>query len=90
MIEEEQATCTKWKTKKDCKLLFVNKILIRIIRAKRDANGEWRRLRNEELHNLYRSPNIVRVLKSRILRWVCHVARIEEMSSFKILTSKPR
>ena len=47
-------------------------------------------LHNEELHNLYRSPNIVRVIKSRRLRWARHVARIEEgRSAFKILTGKP-
>ena len=43
-----------------------------------DENGEWRRLHNEELHSLYRSPNIVRVIKSRRLRWAGHVARMEE------------
>ena len=53
-------------------------------------NGEWRRLHNEELHSLYRSPNIVRVIKSRRLRWAGHVARIEGgRSAFKILTGKP-
>ena len=57
---------------------------------KRDENGEWRRLHNEELHSLYRSPNIVRVIKSRRLRWAGHVARMEAgMSSFIILTGKP-
>ena len=45
---------------------------------KRDENGEWRRLHNEELHSLYRSPNIVRVIKSRRLRCAGHVARMEE------------
>ena len=50
----------------------------------------WRRLQNEELHSLYRSPNIVRVTKSRKLRWAGHVARMEEgRSAFKILTGKP-
>ena len=54
------------------------------------TNGEWRRLHNEELHSLYRSPNIIRVIKSRRLKWAGHVARIEEgMSAFKILTGKP-
>ena len=56
----------------------------------RDENGEWRRLHNEELHSLYRSPNIVRVIKSRRLSWAGHVARMEEgRSAFKILTGKP-
>ena len=51
---------------------------------------EWRRLHNEELHSLYRSPNIVRVIKSRRMRWAGHVVRMEEgRSSFKILTGKP-
>ena len=45
---------------------------------------------NEELHSLYRSPNIVRVIKSRRLRWAGHVARMEEgRGAFKVLTSKP-
>ena len=52
--------------------------------------GEWRRLHNEELHSLYRSLNIVRVIKSRRLRWAGHVARMEEgRSAFKVLTGKP-
>ena len=51
---------------------------------------EWRRLHSEELHSLYRSPNIVRAIKSRRLRWARHVARMEEVrSAFKILTCKP-
>ena len=56
----------------------------------RDENGEWRRLHNEELHSLYRSPNILRVIKSRRLRWAGHIVRIEEgRSAFKILTGTP-
>ena len=56
--------------------VFENWILRRIFGPKRDENGEWRRLRNEELHSLYRSSNIVRVFKSRRLRWTGHVVRM--------------
>ena len=55
-----------------------------------DENGEWRRLHNEELQGFYRSPNIVRVIKSRRFRAAGHVARMEEgRSGFKVLTGKP-
>ena len=61
---------------------------MRIFEPKRGANGDWRRLRNEEL--LYRSSNIVRAIKSRRLRWAAHVSRMEEGgSAFKILTGTP-
>jgi hypothetical protein len=54
---------------------------------KRDVNGEWRRLHNEELHSLYCSPNIAKVIKSRRLRWASHVVRMEEdCRALKILT----
>ena len=62
---------------------------MRIFRLKKDENGEWRRLHNEELHSLDRSPNIVRIIKSRKLRWAGHVAIMEEGSiAFKILKVK--
>ena len=52
-----------------------------------DANGEWRSLHNEELHSLYRSPSIFRVINSRRVRWTGHLARMEEgRSAFKIVT----
>ena len=70
--------------------VFENRILRRIFEPKRYENWEWRRLHNEELHSLYRSPNIVRVIKSRRLRWTGHVARMEEgRGAFKLLTGKP-
>ena len=48
--------------------VFENKILMRIFRTKRDENGKWIILLNEELHSLYRSPNIIRVIKNKRLR----------------------
>ena len=70
--------------------VFENRILRRIFGPKRDENREWRRLHNQELHSFYRSPNIVRVIKSRRFRWAGHVARMKEgRSAFKILTGKP-
>ena len=70
--------------------VFENRIMRRIFGLNRDENGECRRLHNDEVHSLYRSPNIVRAFKSRGLRWAGHVARMEEgRSAFKILTGKP-
>ena len=65
--------------REECRLrVFENMILRRILGPRKDANGEWRRLHNEELHSLYRSPNVVRVIKSRRLRWAGLVARMED------------
>jgi hypothetical protein len=59
--------------------VFENRVLRRIFGSKRDeARGEWRRLHNEELNDLYSSSNIIRVIKSRIKRWAGHVARMGE------------
>ena len=59
--------------------VFENRVLRRIFGPRRDAvMGEWRRLHNEELNDLYSSPNIVRVIKSRGMRWARHVARMGE------------
>ena len=70
--------------------VFWNTILRRIFGPQRDEIREWRRLHNEELHSLYRSPNIVRVIKSRRFRWAGRVARMEEgRSALKILTGTP-
>jgi hypothetical protein len=57
--------------------VFLNMVLTRIFESKRDeVTGEWRKLHNKELHDLYSSPNIVRVIKSRRMRWAGHVARV--------------
>jgi hypothetical protein len=59
--------------------VFKNRVLRRIFRPKMDeVKGEWRKLHNEELNDLYCSPNIVRVKKSRRMRWAGHVARMGE------------
>jgi len=71
--------------------VFENRVLRRIFEPKRDeVTGEWRKLHNEELNNLYCSPNIVRVIKSRRMRWVGLVARMgEERGVYRVLVGKP-
>jgi hypothetical protein len=66
-------------------------VLRRIIGPKRDeATGEWIRLHNEELNDLYSSPNIIGVIKSRRIRCAGHVARMgEERSAYRILVGRP-
>jgi hypothetical protein len=59
--------------------VFENRVLRGVIGAKRDGvTGEWRKLHNGELNDLYCSPNVVRVIKWRRMRWEGHVARMEE------------
>ena len=55
-----------------------------------EVTGEWSRLHNEELNDLYRSPNIMWVIKSRRMRWAGHVARMsEERGAYRVLVGKP-
>jgi hypothetical protein len=56
--------------------VFENRVLRRIFGPKREEDESWRKLHNDELHDLYSSPNIVRVIKSRRMRWAGHVARM--------------
>ena len=59
--------------------MFENRVLRRVFGPKRDkVTGEWRKSHNEELSDLYSLPNIVRVVKSRRMRWAGHVARMGE------------
>jgi hypothetical protein len=54
------------------------------------VTGEWRKLHNEELHNLYSSPDIISHIKARQMRWAGHVARMgEERKVYKVLVGKP-
>ena len=78
-LQEERKLC-----------VFENTVLRRIFGPRRDeVTGEWRRLHNEELNDLYSSPNIVRVIKSRSMRWAGHVARMgEENGVYRVLVGK--
>ena len=71
--------------------MIENRVLRGIFGPKRDGvTGEWRKLHNEELNDLYCSPNIVRVIKLRRVRWVGHVARMEEgRGVHKVSVGKP-
>jgi hypothetical protein len=67
--------------------VFENKVLRRIFGPKRDEmTGGWRKLHNEELCDLYSSPSIIRIIKSRRIKWAGHVAR---MGVFRLLLGKP-
>jgi hypothetical protein len=71
--------------------VFENMVLRRIFGPEKDeVTGEWRKLHNEELNDLYSSPNIFRVIKSSIMRWAGHVARMgERRVLYRVLVGKP-
>ncbi|KAJ4438661.1 hypothetical protein ANN_14608 [Periplaneta americana] len=71
--------------------VFKNKVLRKIFGAKRnEVTGEWRKLHNAELHALYSSPDIIRNIKSRRLRWEGHVARMgESRNAYRVLVGRP-
>jgi hypothetical protein len=71
--------------------VFENRVLRRIFGPKRDeVTGGWRKLHNEELHNLYFSPSIIRMIKSRRMRWTRHIARIGvKRNTYRILVGNP-
>jgi hypothetical protein len=70
--------------------VFENRVLRRIFEPKRDeVTGGWRELHNEELHNLYSCPNIIRMIKSRRIRWARHVVGTgEKRNPYRILVGK--
>jgi hypothetical protein len=71
--------------------VFENRVFRRIFGPKRDeVTGGWRKLYNEELHGLYSSPSIVRVIRARRMRWAGHVARMGEVKgAYNILVGRP-
>ena len=86
--------CETWSLtlREECRLrVFENRLLRRIFGSKRDeVTGDWRKLHKEELNDLYSSPNIVRVIKSRRMRWAGHVARMGEgRGVYRVLVGKP-
>jgi hypothetical protein len=69
--------------------VFENRVL-RIFGPKREEDASWRKLHNDELHNLYSSPNIIRVIKGRRMRWAGHVARMGEVRGvYRVLVGRP-
>jgi hypothetical protein len=73
------------------RLRVFENIVLRIFGPKREENGSWRKLHNDELHSLYSSPNIVRMIKSRRMRWEGHVARMEEgRGVYRVLVGRPK
>ena len=78
--------------REECRLrVFENRVLRRVFGPKRDeVTGEWRKLHNGELRDIYSLPNIVRVVKSRRMRWAEHVARMGEgRGVHRVLVGKP-
>jgi hypothetical protein len=70
--------------------VFEKRVLRRIFGPKREEDGSWRKLHNDELHSLYSSPNIFRVIKSRRMRWAGHVARTGEGKGvYRVLFGRP-
>jgi hypothetical protein len=71
--------------------VFQNRVLRRIFGPKREeVTREWRKLRNEEHNDLYSSPSIIRMIKSRRMRWTWHVARMgERRDAYRFLVGKP-
>ena len=77
--------------REECRLrVFGNWVLRRIWPNRNDLTREWRRLHDEELHNLYCPPNVIQVIKSRRIRWVGHIAcMMERRGAYTVLVGRP-
>jgi hypothetical protein len=85
--------CETWSltVREEHKLRVIeNRVFRRIFGPKKDrVTGRWRKWHNEELHNFYSSPSVIRIMKSRRMRWVGHVARMEEKENvYRLLVGK--
>jgi hypothetical protein len=70
--------------------IFGNEVLRKIFGSEREEDGSWGKLHNDEPHDLYSSPNIVRVIKSRRMRWAGHVTRMGEgRGVYRVLVGRP-
>jgi hypothetical protein len=70
--------------------VFEKRVLRKIFGPKREEDGSWRKLHNDELHSLYSSPNVVKVIKSRRMRWAGHAARMGEgRGVYRVLVGRP-
>jgi hypothetical protein len=84
--------CETWSLtlREENRLRVFENIVLKIFGPKREEDGSWRTLHNDELHNLYYSPNIVRVIKSRGMRWAGHSAGLEEgRGVYRVLVGRP-
>jgi hypothetical protein len=85
--------CATWSLtlREECRLkVFDNRVLKRIFGLKMDeVIGGWRKLHNEELHNLYSMQNVIRIITARMVRLAGHVACTEKINSYRVLVGKP-
>jgi hypothetical protein len=84
--------CETWSLtlREEHRLRVSENSVLRVYGPKTEEDGSWRKLHNDELHSLYSSPNIVRVIKSRRMSWAGHVARMREGSGvYWVLVGRP-